>query len=95
MQMEKHFGLLGMKVVDQVTGRKGVVVSVSFDLFGCIQAVVQPEVCPDGTDAESAWYDVARLKVTSKNPVMDVPNYEYGYVAEGLKGPADKPAGRW
>ncbi len=41
---------------------------------------------------ESRWFDIARLEVTSKAPVMEPPNYEYGDVAEGRKGPAEKPA---
>ena len=38
--IEKHLDLLGRKVEDKVTGIKGVVTSVSFDLYGCIQAVI-------------------------------------------------------
>ena len=95
MQIQKHMALLGMKVTDKVTGFKGVVVSVSFDLYGCIQAVVTPEASKEGKQEEARWFDVARLSVTSYAPVMDLPNYEYGYVAQGKKGPAAKPHGKW
>ncbi len=88
----EHMKLLGMKATDKVTGFKGVVTSVSFDLFGCIQAVLTPETDKDGKSCDSRWYDVSRLRVTSKKPVMDLPDYDSGYVAEGRKGPADKPA---
>ena len=83
--MNKHFNLLGLRVKDRVTGTKGVVTSLSFDLYGCIQAVVQPK------DKEGMWFDVSRLKVSSNKPVMNLPNFEEGYIAEGRKGPADKP----
>jgi len=95
MKIQEHMELLGMKVTDKVTGFKGVVTSISFDLYGCIQAIVTPEAGNDGKQEESRWFDVRRLTVTSKAPVMTLPNYEYGYVAEGRKGAADKPAGRW
>ena len=42
METEKHFNLLGMKGKDVVTGFKGVITSLSFDLYGCVQAVINP-----------------------------------------------------
>jgi len=95
MKIKQHMDLLGMKAVDKVTGFKGVVTSVSFDLFGCIQAIVTPEVGEAGKQEDLQWFDVTRLRVTGEKPVMDLPNYELGYVAEGRKGAAEKPAGRW
>ena len=92
MKVQEHLKLLGMKVQDRVTGLKGVVVSISFDLYGCIQAIMAPEANAEGKVPESYWLDVTRLKVTGKKPVMKLPNYDKGYVADGCKGPADKPA---
>ncbi len=92
MIINKHFELLGMKVEDKVTGFKGVVASISFDLYGCVQVIVNPGMDKDGKLKGSEWFDVARLKVTSTKPVMDRPNFESGSVAEGKKGPAEKPA---
>lgn len=93
--VDKHMDLLGFKVTDKVTGFKGVVSSVSFDLYGCIQAVVCPEAEKGSKKLEdSRWFDVQRLTVTSKAPVMAVPNFDKGYVAEGKKGAAEKPPGR-
>jgi hypothetical protein len=85
-------GLLGLKVKDRVTGFSGVVSSISFDLYGCIQAVVTPEADGKGKIPDCRWFDVTRLKKTGKKPVMKLPNFDYGYVAEGKKGPAEKPA---
>lgn len=91
--IEKHLSLLGLQVKDRVTGMTGIVVSVSFDLYGCVQAIVHPGLTPDGKPAEQHWFDIARLDVRSNTPVMPQPDYDdQGAVAEGRKGPADKPA---
>lgn len=91
-EIELHLNLLGFKVKDQVTGFKGVVSSISFDLYGYTKAFVTPKTKLDGTAGESRWFDVSRLKVTSNKRVMQVPDYAQGYIAEGLKGAAEKPA---
>lgn len=87
----KHMELLGLTVRDRVTGYEGVVSSVSFDLYGCIQAVVAPPLGSDGKMADGHWFDVSRLVVVNDVPVMDVPDFTVGPVAEGRKGPANKP----
>lgn len=89
--VQQHMSLLGHRVVDKVTGFKGIVTSVCFDLFGCIQAGVNPGLSAEGKLMDSNWFDVNRLDVISSEPVMNVPNFEYGMVAEGQHGPADKP----
>jgi len=74
--MKKHLALLGFTVRDVVTGVSGVVTSISFELYGCVQAVVNPGVDADGKARESFWYDVKRLRATSSDPVMSVPTFE-------------------
>ena len=91
-KVHDHLELLGKKVEDKVTGMTGVITCMSFDLFGCIQAVLTPPAEESGKLPDGKWMDVSRLNVKSKKPVMDVPDFLSGYVAEGLKGPADKPA---
>jgi len=76
---------LGYKVKDKVTGTKGIVTSMSFDLYGCIQAIVTNE------KNESCWFDISRLKILSNNPVLEIPNYDKGYIAAGKKGATEKP----
>jgi len=158
----KHLEMIGKNVTDKVTGKKGVVTLMSFDLFGCIQAGVSCKADKDGVVPDNAWYDVNRLKsgkvaidavypaelplkvlgkvgidkatqfkgvvtsvvvhingtvevlMTSKiekddkpaksyhfiidrvevtgRPVMQVPDFVKGAVAEAKKGPADKSA---
>ena len=86
MTVNEYNNLLGLKCKDKVTGFKGVITSISFDLYGCVQAVVNPEISEDGNRQDSAWYDVNRLTITSKTPVMQRPDFDYCLV----KGPEIK-----
>jgi len=88
----KPFDLLCMKVSDIVQGFDGTVTSICFDLDGRIQAVVMPKADADGKVENSRFVDIPRLKVTSKQPITPVPNFDFGPVAEGKKGAAEKPA---
>lgn len=89
MNIQQHLNLLGLKVEDRVTGFKGVVATVAFDLYGCIQAVVNPGLDKEGKIGESAWFDVNRLKVTDDFPVMDRPDFVLP--SPNQKGPAERP----
>jgi hypothetical protein len=91
MEIKKHLALLGLKVEDAVTGFAGVVSSLSFDLYGCVMACVNPGKDKDGKLADQHWFDVARLKVMSPTPVMQPPNFDFGIQAEGMQGAAEKP----
>jgi hypothetical protein len=88
--VKNHLDMLGLKVEDRVTGYSGVVDSVSFDLYGCIQAGVNPGLNNDGEQKDCRWFDVSRLMIKSKKPVMETPNFDFGIVAEGKHGPASK-----
>ncbi len=87
----KHLSILGTHVKDRITGIEGVATSVSFDLYGCIQVIVHPGVDKDGKPREQCWFDIARLEITSRPRAMPVPDFLQGPVAEGKKGPAEKP----
>lgn len=91
MLIKKHLNYLGLKVRDRITGFKGVVASVSFDLYGCIQCVVSPGTDKDGKPKESHYFDINRLEILSDKPVMARPNFDFGDIAEGNHGPAEKP----
>lgn len=93
ISLNKHLSLLGLHVEDRVTGFKGVVASVGFDLYGCIQAVVNPGIDANGKPQESLWFDVGRLVITNNIPVMPRPEFEWTpqAVAAGDKGPAERP----
>ena len=85
-----HLDLLGKRVMDRVTDFTGVVESVSFDLYGCIQIAVKPPAA-DGEVKPGHWLDVSRLKILDDKPVLPLPDFERGPIAEGLQGPAEKP----
>lgn len=96
VKLSKHLELLGHRVKDKVTGFTGVVTSVGFDLYGCIQAVVTPAADKAGKTQESLWFDVGRLEVKSTEPVMPRPPFDFSPVniADGRKGAAEKPLRR-
>jgi hypothetical protein len=76
--MKENLKLLGFKAKDVVTGFTGVVTSISFDLYGCVQALLAPE-CKEGKEGkeypESRWFDLKRMKALSTSPVMEVPSF--------------------
>ena len=89
----KHFSILGHKVEDRVTGFKGVAATLAFDLYGCIQVVVNPGVDKEGKPREQGWFDINRLTVTSKEPVLPPPSFTRTAerIIEGKKGADAKP----
>ena len=52
----KPMELLGFRAEDRVTGFKGVVTSVSFDLYGCIQVALNPGMNKDGKLEDGHWF---------------------------------------
>lgn len=92
MKIKKHMKLLGLKVKDRVTGFSGIVTTVSFDLYGCIQVAVTPAAFGEskGELKTGMWFDVTRLIILDENPVMELPDFKKGYVGTGKKGCADK-----
>ena len=86
-----HLNLLGLEVEDNVTNFKGIVTSVAFDLYGCIQVIIQPVADKEGVIPEALWFDVGRIEVQGTNSVIPQPDFMTGGVAIGEKGPAMKP----
>ena len=74
--MKHHLNLLGYKVKDTVTEFTGVVTTISFDLYGCVQAIVTPGLNEEGKLGEAAWFGTKRLKALSKKPVMELPTFK-------------------
>ena len=73
--IETTLALLGKKATDRITGFSGVVTSVCFDLYGCVQVILSPGVDKDGKARDSHWLDVKRLDVAKGKPVMDAPDF--------------------
>jgi hypothetical protein len=82
--------LLGCAAQDKVTRAEGIITTVSFDLFGCIQILITPRVNKENKREDSGWYDIQRLKITNKTPVMEQPDFRW-YKENSSKGPAEKP----
>lgn len=88
-QAAKNLELLGLKATDKVTGLKGIITSISFDLYGCIQACLNRGFKKNGERHESYWFDLVRLEVSDER-VLELPNFDKGYVSQGKKGPVNK-----
>lgn len=87
-----HIELLGKTAKDRVTGFQGVIATVSFDLYGCVQAAISPPVDKDGKLPDGRWFDVNRLEIVDEKRVMPVPEFA-AKPAEHKHGPAEKPSG--
>lgn len=93
MTKQDHIDNLGKKCHDIVTGMKGVIVSVSFDLYGCIQYAIQPPAAKgDNQVPNSFWFDENRVLLETKRPVMpSVHHSDQEEQKKTIKGPAEKP----
>lgn len=89
--MQEHLRFLGVKVRDRVTGFTGVATSTCFDLYGCVQTIVQPEVDEKSVVPDSRWFDNNRLEIVGDR-VMDLPNFALELKDRDQRGPADKPS---
>lgn len=95
----KDLELLGLKVRDRITGFSGVVGSVCFDLYGCVQAVVSPPIDDKGTLPDGKWFDTSRLEVLDPVPVMEIVGGRFEVARSSSpapstdrSGPTEKPA---
>ena len=91
--IQAHLSTLGRTGTDRVTGFKGVVTSVTFDLYGCIQVILTPPVKEDGTIPDGRWFDIRRISLPASPPVMEAPDFVTpSAISEGRKGAAPKPS---
>lgn len=89
--MKEHLELLGYPARDRVTGFEGVLTSLSYDLYGCIQFVITPKYF-DNKVEEGRWFDSNRIEITSSEKVMETPDFDMEMnVLFYDKGPAEKP----
>ena len=87
----KYVQMLGMHGTDMVTGFRGTITSVCFDLYGCIQFILTPKSKEDKIP-DSSWFDANRVLVSATKPrVMDAPDFENQSIAKAEKGCAIKP----
>lgn len=89
-KLAAHLSLLGYPARDKVTGFKGVITSVSFDLYGCIQYDVTPKKEKDkDVLSRGYWFDVSRIEIRGEK-VMEMPDYTDPQIANGDKGASPK-----
>ena len=83
--MNEHMKLLGHKVKDAVTGFEGVVESICFDLYGCVQAIVRPPLDKKKPQelGDARYFDTKRLTAISSKPIMAVPSFATEHVPGG------------
>ena len=71
--IEKQIVKLGLKVKDKITGTEGVLINVSFNVFGTVEGLI--DVSPEGSYEQSYWMDMKGLEVINKEPVMTQPDF--------------------
>jgi hypothetical protein len=54
---------LGQRVKDKITGLKGIAISRSTYLYGCVRIAVQPDKLQAGKMADPIWIDEPQLEV--------------------------------
>jgi hypothetical protein len=87
---EEYLQILGTEMKDKVTGITGMVSSVCFDAYGCVQACLTQRKTKSGTIPDQYWMDIKRLAPSGKR-LMPVPRY----TRPGTEiGAADKPVPR-
>lgn len=72
-----HLSWLGRRVRDKVTGARGIVTSVCFDLYGCVCGLITPpRKADEEKDPPAQWYDVKRLEQDGDEPrVLEPPDH--------------------
>lgn len=90
--IEEHLELLGTRMKDIVTGYEGMVDSVAFDAYGCVQASLRPSTIKGGKVPEGYWFDIKRLKSNGAR-LMPVPPI-FTTPKGDEPGPASKPRRR-
>jgi len=90
--LKKCFAFLGCRVKDRITGFEGIATSVGLELYGACSISVNPGMGKDNKLGDTYWVELPRLMQVSTTPVLSPPNFEYGEIAEGLKGPESKPS---
>lgn len=78
---------LGKRGRDKVTGAEGVITSVVFDLYGCVQMTLVPGKGPDGKLQDANWFDAHRIEIIDHNPVMPRPTFAPVQRVEDSHGP--------
>jgi len=89
----KHMEKKKKKGRDKITGVEGVVTSIAFDLFGCIQIVLTLPATKEGKSGDSYLMDIARIEIVDHQRAMELPPFkdDSTLISQGKKGGIDKP----
>lgn len=92
-KVQKAIDLLGRKATDRVSGMSGVITTIGFDLYGCLQAAITPPA-KEGKYESGNWFDLNRLEISDDPPVMANPfaRPDDGDALQHENGPAEKPS---
>ena len=87
---ENVIDLLGKKGKDKITGFKGIITSVSFDLYGCIQVILNPgKVGKDRLIIPTTnLIDLNRIEIVEDRKVMQA---DFSKDYKKAHGPENKP----
>lgn len=95
--LKQYVDMLGYRFRDRITYFEGVAESISFDLFGCVQIALKPQITKDKDGAptmhDGRWFDASRLVQSSHERVMEVPTFariDPTETRNAAPGPADK-----
>lgn len=91
--VEKALDILGYVAKDKITGFEGVVESLAFDLYGCVQVALKPTTTKeDGTIKDGMWFDINRLEVSKERRMVpkDFFSMPVEEATDWDHGPADK-----
>ncbi|MFG1238033.1 hypothetical protein V5F63_12610 [Xanthobacter autotrophicus DSM 597] len=66
--------MFGATYRDRITGFTGIAVGHTVYISGCSQVLLAPPVKPDGSLAESQWFDQQRLKMVAGIVIIDIDN---------------------
>lgn len=93
MNASDYLSKIGLKARDRISGFEGVISTIGFDLYGCVQAVLSPEVDKDGELKDNHWFDFKRLEILGKEPALEQPSFvkSASFAPASVVGPEDKP----
>lgn len=91
MIYEDVINLLGYKARDKITKQDGVISSVSFDLYGCVQVLLTPLKVKNGEDIKvHGWFDINRIEIIKNKKIMNFPEYNKYESIKDVGGPGEK-----
>lgn len=75
--MKKYLDLLGYKGKDKITGFEGILTSISFELYGCVQILINAGLDKEGKFRDSCWFDAKRIEKTSDTRILEAPAFDF------------------